>query len=222
MATVQPRCSVCGSTLFRLDRRSNLICCQVCGTPQNQQQVLEARQRLAASSSQAVRLIRVGSYAQAAPLLEQISRETPDDADVYYLHLMGLTNCFRDLLLAPSDWGALNKASGFYTTYLALGGRTDQFQRYRRKRLEAFRRLVQQVRRRALLQLTACALGMASLVLLLIFCPGLLSLLAMAGGVWLLGVFIRDNRLAVCGLYRLQRQLEQAGRGSDPFFRTGP
>ena len=212
------RCSVCGCTQFRLDPCSNVIRCMICGTSQTAQQDLLSRQSYMAAKRMAVAHVRRGAYQQAIPHLNEMLRADPNDVDVYYLHLMGLTNFLKDNLVPGGT--SLEQAAEHYRSYRNLGGRTQQFARYRIKRLEALEQLIQH-------QAGSAYRGVALRVFCLIAGGVLLWdcwLMWPACGMlfyWLIySLFDITDPLGFRHLRRLRQALRTAKATNEPFFKV--
>lgn len=214
--TETTRCSVCGCTQFRLDRRRNQILCLVCGTSQTAQADLARQQSYLNAKRMAVTHVRRGAYSQALPFLAEMMRAQPDDPDLYYLHLMGLTDFFKDPLVPGDD--RLKQASEHYRSYRGLGGQTGQFRSYGLKRRQALEQLI---RRKTWAMWGGIALRLLALAasFLLLWDSWLFWTVFFLLVFWLIWSLLSwEDPLDIREIRRLRRCLQSARRSEDPFF----
>ena len=133
MAPETRRCSGCNGTSFHYSRQRNTIICDVCGRPLSNMAELETEQRYYSDRSMAIRHIKAGDYNSAKQYLEKMRLTRPDDPDIYYLHLMGLTDKCNDYLLRRTD-DRLKQARENYRTLERLNGDVSRFLQYGIKR----------------------------------------------------------------------------------------
>ena len=133
MASETRRCSGCNGTSFHYSRQRNTIICDVCGRPLSNMAELETEQRYYSDRSMAIRHIKAGDYNSAKQYLEKMRLTRPDDPDIYYLHLMGLTGMCKDYILDQGD-ARLKQAEEYFRKLQMLHGDTTRFVSYGRIR----------------------------------------------------------------------------------------
>lgn len=124
------RCSQCHNTTFHFDRTRHAIVCDVCGWERNSTDRAGEMLTYDQHRQKAIAFVRAQDYVSAMPYLEKMRRMKPDDADIYYLHLMGLTQCCQDLLLEPSDAATYDKVRQYWHTFQSLQGDPSIFRPY--------------------------------------------------------------------------------------------
>lgn len=139
----QQICIQCHNTTFHFDRAKHAIVCDVCGWVQNtaeqtNEQLLYDQQR-----QKAIAYVKAKDYSSALPFLDRMRQMKPDDPDIYYLHMMGLSDCCQNLLLQPSDRETLNLFEHYWSIYSSLSSDQVVFTEYRRKRKLAFQDEIQ-------------------------------------------------------------------------------
>ena len=134
------QCPVCHNTntqLFHLDHRKHAIVCDICGSTQNSSDSLGEQLQYDLDRQKAISFIKGGAYYEAKPLLERMRQQKPDDQAIYYLHLMGLSECGTKYDLNSAD---ASLAQQYLAAFKRLGGDLSIFIRYgnaRRQKLLA-------------------------------------------------------------------------------------
>lgn len=160
-------CAQCHNTTFHFDPHRHAIVCDICGTAlsgsdeaQNQLQYDKNRQK-------AIALVKARDYQGAREYLNHMYNAKPDDSDIFYLHLMGLTECCTDLLLEQQDNAKLLQAGEYWKTFCALNGDPTRFLAYGEKRKQALtKRIDKNISKYLLLSILCYALLLISTILL--------------------------------------------------------
>ena len=127
-------CSQCHNTTFHFDRAKHAIVCDVCGWEKNSSERASEMLVYDQYRQKAIAFVKARDYASAKPFLEKMRNIRPDDSDIYYLHLMGLTDCCQNLLLDPSDTQAYSHVQDHWNTFCCLNGDKRIFLTYFNKR----------------------------------------------------------------------------------------
>ncbi len=139
----QQVCTQCHSTSFHFDRRKHAIVCDMCGwvqnsTEQNNEQLLYDQQR-----QKAIAFVKAKDYNSALPYLNKMRQMRPDDEDIYYLHMMGLSDCCQNLLLNPNDAQEYTEFERNWAIYSSLSRNQGVFQDFLRRRHLALQKELQ-------------------------------------------------------------------------------
>lgn len=132
---IQQQCPRCHNTTFHFDRQKHAIVCDICGTKQNQIASENEQLEYDKNRQKAIAFIRSGDYNSAKPFLDKMRQQMPDDSDIYYLHLMGLTDCCKDYYINNNN-NAIALAQEYWNTFDRLGGDKTAFLRYMNLRKE--------------------------------------------------------------------------------------
>lgn len=125
----QQMCPQCHNTTYHFDRDRHAIVCDVCGTKINEGENARKQLEYDLHRQKAIAFIRSGYYGMATQHLDKMRDIQPDDPDIYYLHLMGITNCCHDML-EMSDKQTLGVARGYWDKLTMLGGDRTLFVQY--------------------------------------------------------------------------------------------
>lgn len=123
-------CSQCHNTTFHFDRARHAIVCDICGWERNNSERADEMLAYDQQRQKAIAFVKARDYASAKPFLERMRNMTPDDPDIYYLHLMGLTDCCQNLLLEPSDTQNYSLVQNHWQTFCSLNGDRRIFLQY--------------------------------------------------------------------------------------------
>ncbi|MBR4073382.1 MAG: hypothetical protein IKK24_05490, partial [Clostridia bacterium] len=119
------------------DRNRHAIVCDVCGWEQNSSERATEMLTYDQNRRKAIAFVKVRDYSSAKPYLEQMRNIRPDDADIYYLHIMGLTDCCENFLLEPSDSQKFSLVESYWNSYCSLRGDQRVFLPYFQRRNQA-------------------------------------------------------------------------------------
>lgn len=128
------QCQQCHNSTFHFDRRRHAIVCDVCGFPTNSHEQTSELFEYDKNRQKAIAYIKAKDYLSAKPYLERMKSIHPDDADIYYLHLMGLTDCCQNYFLTSPNASILSEIEANWDKLRSLGGDTRIFTEYRSKR----------------------------------------------------------------------------------------
>lgn len=131
-------CSQCHNTTFHFDRAKHAIVCDVCGWEKNSSERASDMLVYDQYRQKAIAFVKAQDYASAKPFLEKMRNMKPDDSDIYYLHLMGLTDCCQNLLLEPSDTQTYSHVQDYWNTFCSLNGDQRVFLQYFKQRKQEF------------------------------------------------------------------------------------
>lgn len=127
-------CPMCKNTTFHFDRSRHAVVCDVCGYSYNSAETVEEMVEYDKNRQKAIAFVRACDYASAKPHLERMRQIHPDDSDIYYLHLMGLTDYCQNLLLEPKDAQTFTLAEKYWNTFCFLRGDQQIFLAYFNRR----------------------------------------------------------------------------------------
>ena len=133
-------CSQCHNTTFHFDRAKHAIVCDVCGWEKNSSERASEMLVYDQYRQKAIAFVKARDYASAKPFLEKMWNMRPDDSDIYYLHLMGLTDCCQNLLLEPSDTQIYSYVQDYWNTFCLLKGDKRIFLMYFNKREHEYKK----------------------------------------------------------------------------------
>lgn len=134
-------CSQCHNTTFHFDRAKHAIVCDVCGWEKNSSERASEMLVYDQYRQKAIAFVKARDYASAKPFLEKMRNMRPDDSDIYYLHLMGLTDCCQNLLLEPSDTQVYSHVQDYWNTFCCLNGDKRIFLSYFERRKQHAKKL---------------------------------------------------------------------------------
>lgn len=134
-------CSQCHNTTFHFDRAKHAIVCDVCGWEKNSSERASEMLVYDQYKQKAIAFVKARDYASAKPFLEKMRNIRPDDSDIYYLHLMGLTDCCQNLLLEPSDTQIYSHVQDYWNTFCLLKGDKRIFLSYFERRKQHAKKL---------------------------------------------------------------------------------
>lgn len=124
-------CPQCHNTSFRFDANRHAIVCTVCGSPRNSIDNASEMLEYDRNRQKAIAFVKTNDYSSALPFLERMRQAHPDDPDIYYLHIMGLTNCCKNYHLSYNDCKSAQK---YWCAFEQLGGDKTVFIRYMHNR----------------------------------------------------------------------------------------
>ena len=127
-------CSQCHNTTFHFDRTRHAIVCDVCGWEQNNTERAQEMLTYDQYRQKAIAFTKARDYISARPFLDKMRSIHPDDSDIYYLYIMGLTDCCQNLLLMPQDKHTYLVVEEYWKTFCALNGDKRVFLEYFKKR----------------------------------------------------------------------------------------
>lgn len=127
-------CSQCHNTTFHFDRAKHAIVCDVCGWEKNSSERASEMLVYDQYRQKAIAFVKARDYASAKPFLEKMRNMRPDDSDIYYLHLMGLTDCCQNFLLEISDIKTIEAVETYWDIFCSLRGDQRIFLPYFSKR----------------------------------------------------------------------------------------
>lgn len=127
-------CSQCHNTTFHFDQTRHAIVCDVCGWEQNRAQRAGELLTYDQNRQKAIAYVKARDYTSAKPFLERMRSIRPDDPDIYYLHLMGLSRCCQNDLLDPRDANEAACLEHYWDVYRSLSNNTQIFEPYFRRR----------------------------------------------------------------------------------------
>lgn len=139
----QQTCTQCHNKTFHFDRSKHAIVCDVCGWVQNTAEQTNEMLLYDQQRQKAIAFVKIKDYASAKPFLDRMRQAKPDDPDIYYLHMMGISDCCQNLLLQPSDKSAYETFERFWDIYSSLSSDQYLFREYRRKRNLALQDIIQ-------------------------------------------------------------------------------
>lgn len=137
-------CRMCHNTSFHYSPEQSAIICDICGTPVQGLTSPTEELEYQRNRNKAIAYIKANDYNAAVGFLNAMKAIKPDDPDIYYLHLMGLTDKRTNLLLSPSDRGKVTQVQSYWQTFNNLGGDTSSFVSYGRRRKDAVIKLTQE------------------------------------------------------------------------------
>lgn len=149
-------CSQCHNTTFHFDRAKHAIVCDVCGWEKNSSERASEMLVYDQYRQKAIAFVKARDYASAKPYLEKMRNIRPDDSDIYYLHLMGLTDCCQNLLLEPSDTQIYSQVQDHWSTFCSLHGDQRIFLQYFNHREQEFKKRYDKSILRATLVVAIC------------------------------------------------------------------
>lgn len=126
---IQQICPQCHNTTFHFDRARHAIVCDICGSGINEGDNANAELEYDRNRQKAIAYIRSGYYGNAMQYLENMRSTVPDDPDIYYLHLMGITSCCHNML-ETADIKTLQTANEYWEKLSTLGGDKTLFLQY--------------------------------------------------------------------------------------------
>lgn len=132
-------CSQCHNTTFHFDKAKHAIVCDVCGWEKNSSERASEMLVYDQYRQKAIAFVKARDYASAKPFLEKMRNIKPDDSDIYYLHLMGLTDCCQNLLLKPTDSQTYALVRNYWNTFCSLHGDQRIFLQYFNRREHEFK-----------------------------------------------------------------------------------
>ena len=127
-------CSLCHNTTFHFDRTKHAIVCDVCGWEQNNAERAQEMLTYDQYRQKAIAFTKARDYISARPFLDKMRSIHPDDSDIYYLYIMGLTECCQNLLLNPQDKLTYAVVEDYWKTFCSLDGDKRVFLEYFKKR----------------------------------------------------------------------------------------
>lgn len=122
-------CPRCHNDTFHFSAELHDEVCDSCGTPKNQARTQTLKYEHDRDKQRAIAYIKAMDYASAIPFLNSMKNRFPDDSNIYFLHLMGITNRCKDYLL-NADKNVLNNASKNWEILCALDADTSFFSSY--------------------------------------------------------------------------------------------
>ena len=134
-------CSQCHNTTFHFDRAKHAIVCDVCGWEKNSSERASEMLVYDQYRQKAIAFVKARDYASAKPFLEKMRNIRPDDSDIYYLHLMGLTDCCQNLLLELSDTQVYSHVQDYWNTFCFLNGDKRIFLSYFERRKQQAKKI---------------------------------------------------------------------------------
>ena len=120
-------CRMCHNTSFHYSPEQGAIVCDICGTPAESLNSPDDELNYQRSRSKAIAYIRANDYQSAIRHLDSMKDIKPDDPEIYYLHLMGLTSQTQDYLLSYSDYHKRSLGRFYWQILNHLTGDTSPF-----------------------------------------------------------------------------------------------
>lgn len=158
-------CRVCHNTSFHFSREHGAVICDICDTPIETMFTPSDELNYQRNRQKAIAYIKANDYQSATSNLSAMKSMKPDDPDIYYLHLIGLTDCLHDLLLNPSDNNRLSQCQNHWQTLCRLNGDKQAFLAYgHRRRYEAIK-AAQEKQKRTRSELAWCIGGIVACLL---------------------------------------------------------
>lgn len=149
-------CPQCHNTILYFDQDKHSITCEVCGWDQNHSERVNEMFAYDQHRQKAIAFIKARDYNSAKPFLEKMRNTKPDDSDIYYLHLMGLTECCQNLLLNPGDSNRYALVKNYWSTFCYLQGDQSRFLQYFKRREAEAKRLYDKKLFKSVLALLLC------------------------------------------------------------------
>ena len=135
---------MCHNTSFHYSPEQGAIVCDICGTPAQGMTSPDEELNYQRNRNKAIAYIKANDYNAAIGFLNAMKAIKPDDPDIYYLHLMGLTDKRTNLLLSPSDRDKVVRAQSNWQIFNSLKGDASAFLTYGQKRKETAIMLTQE------------------------------------------------------------------------------
>ena len=161
-------CSQCHNTTFHFDRTRHAIVCDVCGWEQNNTERAQEMLTYDQYRQKAIAFTKARDYISARPFLDKMRSIHPDDSDIYYLYIMGLTECCQNLLLSPQDKLTYAVVEDYWKTFCSLNGDKHVFLEYFKKRDIAVKRMYDKELSKAVIMASICYFNL--LISLLMIC----------------------------------------------------
>lgn len=205
-------CTQCKNTTFRFDKKKHSIVCTVCGHETNATMRVNEMMQYDQQRTKAIAFIKSRDYASAKQFLERMRNMKPDDPDIYYLHLMGLTDCCKNFLLEDNQTVAI--ASQYWETLSNLNGDRRIFMKYMKQRRDAALDKYNKLFARYML---ITVLGVISTLLSLAF-------VGQGFFVFIIGiiasVFFLYKTKAIKKVYHFHKRTKEIEASNTPFFKT--
>lgn len=202
----QQICPQCHNRTFHFDRSRHAVVCDVCGWGQNAAEQTNEQLVYDQQRQKAIAYVKAKDYSSAKPFLDKMRQIRPDDPDIYYLHMMGISDCCQNLLLLPADKSSHELFEHYWGIYSSLTTDQSVFREYRRKRHLALREKLQKRVYKYIIISLCCYLA-------LLFSFSMLS----EGAYWgiisaiVSAVFILNKR-PLTNLVKVTKELNQAQR----------
>ena len=127
-------CPQCHNTTYHFDKAKHASVCDICGWEQNSPERTQEMLTYDQHRQKAIAFTKARDYISARPFLDKMRSIHPDDPDIYYLYIMGLTDCCQNLLLLPQDRHTYLVVEDYWKTFCALNGDKRVFLVYFQKR----------------------------------------------------------------------------------------
>ena len=161
-------CSRCHNDTFHFSAELHDEVCDACGTPKNQ----AARQSLLyehdKDKQKAIAYIKALDYNSAIPFLNSMKNRYPDDSNIYFLHLVGITRKRSDYLL-NADKATLENAARNWEILCELNADTSFFTHYIKERKRLLIAEQDRIIEKATIRLTALLIVIAICFVLVSF-----------------------------------------------------
>lgn len=151
-------CPMCHNTTFHFDRSRHAVVCDVCGYAFNNAETVAEMVEYDKNRQKAIAYVKAYDYASAKPYLDRMRQIRPDDSDIYYLHLMGLTDQCKNLLLEPADESKYSLAEKYWRVFCALNGEAAAFRSYFAKREQALQSRLRRAVNKAITVVFVCCM----------------------------------------------------------------